>query len=223
MLNGFRPRPVNSIVMRLMWGDRAMNTVVAMCVGFLAGGAISIAQIPPAYSTTYQRGEIEKLPQSEKQPILDWLDAAKVAADREIYELASGRSEAAFDEIAETAKLLESGFDREALRREIGQQCGTITGYEYRGAQVQFNHKGPNDSAKDLGRAQSRIYYELRTSKTTSEPIFLAVDIIERGGRHRVMYVWIQSNIPSPKVEALHSTRSSEDSAGRRSTHNDEG
>lgn len=65
----------------------------------------------------------------------------------------------------------------------------TINGYEYRGAQVQFIHKGPNDSAKDLGRAQSRVYYLLRTTKPASEPIYLAVDLLELGGRHRVMYV----------------------------------
>jgi hypothetical protein len=180
-----------------------MNTVIAMCVAFLVCGATSSAKIPPACSTTYQRDQIEKLPQSEKQPILDWLDAAKVVADREVDDLASGRTAAAFDEIAETAKLLEEGFDREALRREIRQQCGTITGYEYRGPQVQFIHKGPNDSAKDLGRAQARLFYALRTTKPASDPIFLAVDIIKRGGRHRVMYVWIQSTIPSPKVAVL--------------------
>lgn len=176
-----------------------MNTIIAICVALFACGATSSAQIPPLYVTTYQRGEIEKLPRSEKQPILDWLDAAKVVADREVGDLASGRSEMAFDEIAETAKLLEGGFDREALRREIRQQCGTITGYEYRGAQVQFIHNGPNDFTKDLDRAQSRVFYALRTTKAASDPIFLGVDIIKRGGRHRVMYVWIQSSIPSPK------------------------
>jgi len=175
--------------------ERRRMAVAALCMGVLAGGTFG-AQLP-AYATTYQRAQVEAFPESEKRPILEWLDASRAVADRAVDDLASGRIDACFDEIAETAAVLNTGFDRRELRRDIRRACGSIVGSEYLGEQVSFNHGSRNDSSRDLAHAQSRVFYVLRTTKQTSEPVYLAVDVIEREGRHRVVYVWIQTAIPS--------------------------
>jgi len=166
--------------------------ILVLCRPSVAG------QLPHVYEATYSRSQIEALSPAERAPLLEWLDAARACADRELERLASRHVADAFDEMATTARIERAGFDRRDLEREIGRRCGTIRGYRYSAQRLLERRDGPIDARHDLTRARSMVYYAVQSSKHPYQDVYLAVETIALGGRQCVRYLWFQDGRPEP-------------------------
>jgi len=170
-----------------------MRYVVVIVIALVLCVPSSEAQGPLLHTFTYSRAQIEMLPFERGQPILDWLDGARVAADRVMSDFASDRSSEAYAEMTETNRLLGAGFDRASFEQSIAKSCGRIVGGSFQGQELYGT--GEWDDL-DLTQLQSKTYYVLETTRRTKGKRYLEVDTIERNGSHRAVAVWVKYGIP---------------------------
>jgi hypothetical protein len=158
---------------------------------------LSEGQVKPAKDTVFQRATIEAYPEEERRPILDYLDSAKIVADRVALNFA-----------AERDTELDGDFSR--LARDRGQKIfvreyanmvrnvyGSVASYEFRGQVLEASPENPD--VKDLQRARSAVYYAIRTAKRPEGELFLIVRTIRIGNSHAASFLGIidyRRNVP---------------------------
>jgi hypothetical protein len=146
------------------------------------------AQLPLAKKATYQRTAIEAFPEDERRPLLEWLDAARVVADRSAQQFASGHSQDVFNAMEATARALGEGADVKNLAREMRRVCGTVTGYEYRAQVLEEPRRTPDGHVHDVAHATSTVYYALQTTRRSAGLVVLAIQTRQVAGEHRVLF-----------------------------------
>lgn len=158
---------------------------------------LSAGQDKPAKETVFLRTTIETYPETERRPIIDYLDGARIVADKVALNFA-----------AERDVELDGDFSR--LARDRGQKIfvreyanmvrkvyGSVTSYEFRGQVLESSAENPD--VKDLQRARSVVYYAIRTAKRPDGELFLIVRTVRIGNLHAASYLGIndyRQNVP---------------------------
>jgi hypothetical protein len=160
--------------------------------------SLSAGQDKPAKETVFLRTTIETYPETERRPILDYLDGARTVADKVALNFA-----------AERDVELDGDFSR--LARDRGQKIfvreyanmvrkvyGSVTSYEFRGQVLEASAENPD--VKDLQRARSAVYYAIRTAKRPEGELYLIIRTIRIGNLHAASFLGIKDyrrNVPS--------------------------
>src|SRR5262245_11565822 len=123
---------------------------------------LSAGQDKPAKDNVFLRKTIETYPEDKRRPIIDYLDGARIVADKVALNFATQRD-------------LELDGDFSRLARDRGQKIfvreyanmvrnvyGSVTSYEFRGQA--FEADASNPEANDLQRARDRKSTRLNSS-----------------------------------------------------------
>jgi len=151
---------------------------------------LSAGQVTTTRSAVFPRTTIETYPENERRPILDYLDGARIAANRVAELFATGRDLELDDEFAAMAKRGQKVFVREYVNR-IRQTYGSVKSYEFR-CQV-LEAPAENPEAPDLQRARSAVYYSFSTPKRPNGDLFLTVKTMLIGNLHAASYLSIDN------------------------------
>ncbi|HEX5081197.1 MAG TPA: hypothetical protein VFY40_04065 [Blastocatellia bacterium] len=159
---------------------------------------LSAGQDKPAKDNVLLRKTIETYPEDKRRPILDYLDGARIVADKVALNFATQRD-----------VELDGDFSR--LARDRGQKIfvreyvnmvrdvyGPVTSYEFRGQALEASAENPD--VNDLQRARSAMYYAIRTAKRPEGELFLIIRTIRIGNAHAAAYLGIKDyrrNVPS--------------------------
>jgi hypothetical protein len=159
---------------------------------------LSTGQDKPAKDTVFPRKTIETYPEDKRRPILDYLDGARIVADKVALNFATQRD-------------LELDGDFSRLARDRGQKIfvreyvnmvrdvyGSVSSYEFRGQVLEASAENPD--VNDLQRARSAVYYAIRTAKRPEGELFLIIRTIRIGSAHAAAYLGVKDyrrNVPS--------------------------
>jgi hypothetical protein len=159
---------------------------------------LSAGQDKPAKDTVFLRKTIETYPEDKRRPIIDYLDGARIVADKVVLNFATQRD-----------VELDGDFSR--LARDRGQKIfvreyvnmvrnvyGSVTSYEFRGQVLEASAENPD--VNDLQRAKSAVYYAIRTAKRPEGELFLIIRTIRIGNAHAAAYLGVNDyrrNVPS--------------------------
>jgi len=159
--------------------------------------AVSIGQAAKTKETVFLRTTIETYPEAERRPILDYLDGAKIVADRVVTSFATNNDESLDSEFGRLAKARgQKIFVREYVNM-VRQIYGPVTSYEFRGHALEASPENPD--VHDLACARSTAYYAIRTAKRPDGELFLIVRTIRIGNFHAAAHLGVndyKQNVP---------------------------
>jgi hypothetical protein len=152
---------------------------------------LSAGQVTTTRSAAVLRTTIETYPETERRPILSYLDGARTVADRVVEHFATGRDVELDGEFAPLAKSRgQKIFIRDYASR-MRQTYGAVRSYEFRCQMLEAPAEKPDVS--DAQRARSVVYYSIRTPKRPNGDLFLTVRTILIGNAHAASYLDINN------------------------------
>jgi hypothetical protein len=151
--------------------------------------AVVAAQIQPTVETSrsYLRATIKAFPAAEGQPLLQYLDAGRVAADKGIQFCAEGKMDALYESMSADFKNKYSLEQFRQVSQMFEQKAGKITSYEYRNQALSY----PIDDTplSELAKAKSNVWYAIKTTKLSGEGNFMQVKTVREGNKHIVSFI----------------------------------
>jgi hypothetical protein len=151
--------------------------------------SISVAQIQPTVDTGrgYLRSTIITLPSSEGRPLLQYLDAGRVAADQGMQLFAGGKVDALYDSMSVDFKHQYNLEQFRQLSQVFARSAGQITSYEYRNQALEY----PIDKTpiSELAKAKTVVWYAMKTTKLSGDGIFMRVKTVREGSKHTVSFI----------------------------------
>jgi hypothetical protein len=154
--------------------------------------AVCAAQIQPTYETSrsYLRSTVSTLPEATGRPLLQYLDAGRVAADEGMRLCAEGKWDALYESMAANFKAKYSLEQFRQLSRMFEESVGRVVSYEYRNQSLSYPiDDSPMTVLSSLTKAKSDVWYALRTGKQNYEGIFMKVTTVREGGKHIVSFI----------------------------------
>lgn len=168
--------------------------VLVFCLTTMCG-----AQVQPTVeaSRSYLRSTVKTFPAAEGRPLLQYLDAGRVAADEGMRLFAAGKVDALYESMSAGFKNRYSLEQFRQLSDAFEQAAGKVTSYEYRNQALSY----PVDKTplSDLTKAKSDVWYAIKTDKLTDGGTFMEVSTVREGGKHVVSFINVMSydtNIP---------------------------
>src|SRR5262245_41129127 len=128
----------------------------------LAAG-LSAAQVTTTKSVAILRTTIETYPEAERQPILDYLDSARIVADRVVGKFANERDLELDGEFTRLAKTRGQRIDVLNYANLVRRTYGSVTVYQFRCQMLEAPAEKPGVS--DPQRARSVVHYSISTAK----------------------------------------------------------
>ncbi len=144
----------------------------------------------------FLRTTIETYPESERRPILDYLDAARQVADQAVADFSSGKIDPIVSQVDSVSDIRSEKQSRRDLE-EMGKAYGTLGSSEFRNQAIEVS--GMHPDVHDLARATSVTFYSVKTAKRSDGELFLAVRTIRMDNQQKVMnvrYLDYRGNIP---------------------------
>jgi hypothetical protein len=141
----------------------------------------SAGQVTTTKSVAILRTTIETYPEAERRPILDYLDGAKIVADRVIGKFANERDVELSGEFSRLAKARVLDY-----ASRVRRTYGSVTLYQFKCQVLEAPAEKPGVS--DEQRARSVAYYSISTNKVPSGDLILTVKTIRIGNLHAASY-----------------------------------
>jgi hypothetical protein len=155
----------------------------------LAG--LSAGQVTTTGSSVFLRTTIESYPEAERQPILNYLDGARIAADRVAVNFAAERDVELDGEFARLAKARGQKIDVRNYANLVRRTYGSVTSYSFRCQVLEAPAEKPD--VNDAQRARSIVYYSIRTAKRPNGDLFLTVKTMLIGNLHAASYLSVDN------------------------------
>ena len=151
----------------------------------LAAG-LSAGQVTTTKSVAILRTTIETYPEAERRPILDYLDGAKIVADRVMGKFASERDVELNGEFSRLEKARGQRIEVLDYANRMRRTYGSVTLYQFKCQVLEAPAEKPGVS--DEQRARSVAYYSISTTKVPSGDLILTVRTIRIGNLHAASY-----------------------------------
>lgn len=155
----------------------------------LAG--LSTGQVTTIKSAAILRTTIETYPEAERRPMLDYLDGAKIVADRVVRNFAAELDVELDGEFSRLARARGQKIDVRDYANLARQTYGSVTLYQFRCQVLEAPAEKPD--VNYLQRARSTVYYSIRTAKRPNGDLFLTVKTIRIGDLHAASYFSIDN------------------------------
>jgi hypothetical protein len=152
----------------------------------LAAG-LSAGQVTTTENVVFLRATIETYPETERRPILDYLDGARVVADRVIEHFAAGRDLELDGEFAPLARARSQKIFVREYANMVRQTYGPVKSYEFKCQALEAPAENPD--VHDVQRARSTVYYLIRTAKRPNGELFLTVKTTRLGNLHAASFL----------------------------------
>ncbi|HEY1269227.1 MAG TPA: hypothetical protein VGH16_18355 [Candidatus Binatia bacterium] len=136
------------------------------------GGQIEISK-----SAGFLRVQIEKYPENERRPLLDYLDKGRIAADNAVKLLTAGRMDEFIRDIVETSNSVEQ------QSKGILDIYGSLISSEYRGQALETE-----GDVHNLSKAFAATFYAIRSVKRPNEGLYLIIKTKTVDNEHRVFH-----------------------------------
>lgn len=147
------------------------------------------AQIQPTVDTGrgYLRSTIMALPASEGRPLVQYLDAGRIAADEGMRLFAGGKVDALYESMSAEFKNKYSLEQFRHLSQAFERSAGQIAAYEFRNQALSY----PIDKSplSDLAKAKTIVWYSVKTTKLSGNGSFMQVNAVREGNKHIVSYI----------------------------------
>jgi len=174
-----------------MWGYAMISRVLKSLLLTVLLAGLSAGQITKTKSGVILRTTIETYPEAERGPILNYLDGARIVADRVIRNFAGERDEELVGEFFQLARARGQRIDVRDYANLVRRTYGSVRAYSFR-CQVL---EAPADKAdvNDAQRARSIVYYSIATAKRPNGDLFLTVKTMLIGNLHAASYLSIDN------------------------------
>ncbi len=153
---------------------------------------LSAGQITKTKSDVILRTTIETYPEAERGPALNYLDGARIVADRVVRHFAAERDEELVGEFSQLARARGQRIDVREYANLVRRTYGAVTSYSFR-CQVLEAPAGKS-GVNDAPRARSIVYYSVATAKRPNGDLFLTVKTMLIGNLHAASYFSIDNS-----------------------------
>jgi hypothetical protein len=167
--------------------SRVLNSLLLTVL--VAG--LSAGQITKTKSDVILRTTIETYPEAERGPILNYLDGAKIVADRVIRHFSAERDEELVGEFSQLARVRGQKIDVRDYANMVRRTYGAVTSYSFRCQVLEAPAEKPD--VNDARRARSIVYYSIATAKRPNGDLFLTVKTMLIGNLHAASYFSIDN------------------------------
>lgn len=176
-----------SVKRRVLNMNRTRLLIIAALLFCLP--AVGSAQVQPTVeiSRNYLRSTIKKAPAAEGRPLLQYLDAGRVAADEGMRLFADGKIDALHESMTADFKNKYSLGQFRQLSQNFEQSAGKITSYEYRNQSLSYPIG--DTPMSELAKATSNVWYAIKTTKLSGNGIFMQVKTVREGSKHIVSFI----------------------------------
>ena len=167
--------------------SRALKSLLltVLVAGLTAG------QITKTKSDVILRTTVETYPEAERGPILNYLDGARVVADRVVRNFVAEQDVELDGEFAQLARARGQKIDVRDYANMVRRTYGSVTSYSFRCQVLDAPAEKPD--ANDAQRARSIVYYSISTAKRPNGDLFLTVKTMLIGNLHVASYLSIDN------------------------------
>jgi len=155
----------------------------------LAG--LSAGQVTTTKSAVFPRTTIETYPEAERRPILNYLDGARIVADRVVRNFVAEQDVELDGEFAQLARARGQKIDVRDYANMVRRTYGSVTSYSFRCQVLDAPAEKPD--VNDAQRARSIVYYSISTAKRPNGDLFLTVKTMLIGNLHAASYLSIDN------------------------------
>jgi hypothetical protein len=166
------------------------RVLVSLILTILLAG-LSAGQFTMTKSAVFLRTTIETYPEAERRPILNYLDGARIVADRVARNFAAERDFELDGEFAHLAKARGQKIDVRDYANLVRQTYGSVTSYGFTCQVLEAPAEKPD--VNDAQRARSIVYYSISTAKRPNGDLFLTVKTMRIGNLHAASYFSINN------------------------------
>src|SRR5262245_10379597 len=152
---------------------------------------LSAGQITRTKSGVFLRTAIETYPEAERGPILNYLDGARIVADRVVRNFAAELDVELDGEFAQLARAGGQKIDVRDYANLVRRTYGAVTSYSFRCQVLEAPANKPD--VNDAQRARSIVYYSITTAKRPNGDLFLTVKTMLIGNLHAASYLSIDN------------------------------
>jgi hypothetical protein len=152
---------------------------------------LSAGQITSTKSGVFLRTTIETYPEAERGPILNYLDGARVVADRVVRNFAAERDVELVGEFANLERARGQRIDVRNYANLVRRTYGSVTSFSFRCQVLEAPVEKPD--VNDAQRARSIVYYSIATAKRPNGDLFLTVKTMLIGNLHAASYLSIDN------------------------------
>jgi len=167
--------------------SRVLNSLLLTVL--VAG--LSAGQITKTKSDVILRTTIETYPEAERGPILNYLDGARVVADRVVRNFVAEEDVELDGEFAQLARARGQKIDVRDYASMVRRTYGSVTSYSFRCQVLEAPAEKPD--VNDAQRARSIVYYSISTAKRPNGDLFLTVKTMLIGNLHAASYLSIDN------------------------------
>jgi len=153
--------------------------------------SFSAGQVTITKSAAILRTTIETYPETERQPILNYLDGARIVADRVIRNFAAERDPELVGEFANLERTRSQKIDVRDYANRARRTYGPVRTYSFRCQVLEAPAEKPN--VNDTQRVKSIVHYSITTAKRPSGDLFLTVKTMLIGNSHTASYLSIDN------------------------------
>src|SRR5262245_61724753 len=121
----------------------------------LAG--LSAGQVTTSRTAVFLRATIETYPEAERQPILNYLDGARIVADRVVGNFVAERDEQLVGEFSHLAKATGQQIDVRDYANLVRRTYGPVKSYSFRCQVLEAPAEKPDVNYAQ--RSRSIVYY----------------------------------------------------------------
>ena len=167
--------------------SRALKSLLltVLVAGLTAG------QITKTKSDVILRTTVETYPEAERGPILNYLDGARVVADRVVRNFVAEEDVELDGEFAQLARARGQKIDVRDYASMVRRTYGSVTSYSFRCQVLDAPAEKPD--VNDAQRARSIVYYSISTAKRPNGDLFLTVKTMLIGNLHAASYLSIDN------------------------------
>src|SRR5262245_30910444 len=169
-----------------MRGDSMIRRVLQQVLLTVLVTGLSVGQVTPTKSVAILRKTIETYPDAERRPILEYLDGARIVADRVIGKFANERDVELDGEFSRLAKTRGQKIEVQEYAGRVRRTYGSVTLYQFKCQVLEAPAEKPG--VNDPQRARSVVYYSISTAKRPNGDLFLTVRTMLIGNLHAASY-----------------------------------
>jgi hypothetical protein len=174
-----------------MRGDTMTNRVLKSLLLTVLVAGLSAAQVANTKSGIFLRTTIETYPEVERGPILNYLDGARIVADKVIRNFAAERDVELVGEFANLERVRGQRIDVRDYANRVRRTYGSVTSFSFRCQVLEAPAEKPN--VNDAQRAKSIVYYSITTAKRPNGDLYLTVKTMLIGNSHAASYLSIDN------------------------------
>jgi hypothetical protein len=168
-----------------------INRVLKSLLLTVLVAGLSAGQITRTKSSLVLRTTIETYPEAERRPFLNYLDGARIVADRVVRNFAAELDVELIGEFANLEKARGQKIDVRDYANRVRRTYGAVTSYSFscQGLEAPAEKPGVNDAQ----RARSIVYYSITTPKRPNGDLFLTVKTMLINNSHVASYLSIDN------------------------------